>query len=88
MTDKLILTDAGKATLKPPVLGTMTLLDNKGSVTYEPQEDITAYESALIMRMLFRLTLGNSYGLTPDWRAFLEEHKLTRHFPPVQEPSQ
>ena len=61
-------------------VGTITLTDAKGPVTYEPKKDITAYELALIVRVLFRLSLGNPGGHTPDWRGYLEEHKLTRHF--------
>ena len=81
---KLITPPSGTFTLsKPPdvmPVGTITLTDAKGDVTYEPQEDITAYECAMIMRLLFRLTLGNANGAIPDWRAFIEEHKIERHF--------
>lgn len=71
------------AKLTMPPVGTLTLEDPAGKVTYTPQTSITPYELALLMRLFFRMTLGGPNGATPDWRKFLDDHILTRHFTPT-----
>ena len=93
MTDKIIMPEQKLVTSEGFVVslptknvtttmpvGTITLTDRVGDVTYTPQKDITTYELAMITRLFFRLSLGNPHGATPDWRGYLEEHKLSRHF--------
>jgi len=80
---KLVLPEGVAAQLAMPPVGELTLEDPQGRAIYMPQEDITPYELALIVRLFFRLTLGGPLGMTPDWRKFLDEHKLDRHFQPA-----
>lgn len=61
-------------------LGMVTLYDAGGARhEFDPQPDITAYELAMITNMAFKLTMNREVGI-PDWRGYLEEHKLSRHF--------
>lgn len=76
----LIVPESFGIKLEMQPVGTLTLEDPQGKTQYTPQEDITAYELALLVRLFFRLTLGGPAGATPDWRSFLDEHKLARHF--------
>lgn len=80
---KLIIPADVAAKLTMPPVGTLALEDPAGKVTYAPDADVTAYELALIMRLFFRMTLGGPGGATPDWRAFIEEHRIARHFQPA-----
>ncbi len=79
MSSLIIPEDVVAKIVQPPV-GDLTLEDPRGRVIYAPQQDITTYELALIVRLFFRMTLGGPNGQTPDWRAFIAEHKLERHF--------
>lgn len=83
MTGKLVIPAEVAAKFAMPPVGTLTLEDAQGKSTYDPQPDIMAYEVALITRLFFRMTLGGPMGATPDWRAFLEEHRIMRHFQPA-----
>lgn len=49
---------------------------------FDPQADITAYELALITNMAFKMTMNRAAGI-PEWKPYLEEHKLARHFKPI-----
>lgn len=61
----------------------MTLEDAAGKVEYRPQADITALEAAQANAMMLRLMLWTGPGL-PDWRGFVAEHGLGRHFAFIQ----
>jgi len=76
----LIIPAEVAAKIEMPPVGTLTLEDPQGKVTYHPQEDITTYELAMLVRLFFRMTLGGPNGATPDWRSFLDEHKIAHHF--------
>lgn len=58
------------------------LTDAAGSVQLNPQPDVTAIEVMLVVNLLGRL-LTNKESEVPDWRGYLDEHKLTRHFKTV-----
>jgi hypothetical protein len=51
---------------------------------FEPLYDITPHETALILSLLFKLSV-NRDATIPDWRGYLVEHKLERHFKPIEE---
>lgn len=80
---KLIIPDGVALTLAMPPVGPLTLEDPQGKVTFTLKPDITAHEVALILHLFIRMTLGGPGGATPDWRKFIDEHKITRHFTPV-----
>ena len=54
------------------------VFDDATTWRFTPQVDITAYEHALITNLLLRLVIAKSS--IPDWRPYVEEHKLERHF--------
>jgi hypothetical protein len=55
------------------------LTDAAGTLQFEPQLDITAFELAMLLNLVAKLLTNRDLGV-PDWRGYLEEHKLTRHF--------
>jgi len=63
------------------MIGMLKLTDDAGAMTFTPQPDIASYEVALLLNLLARL-LANRAPQLPDWRGYLEEHKLSRHFVP------
>lgn len=51
---------------------------------FTPQLDITTFELALLLSLFAKLLAADRARATiPDWRGYLEEHKLTRHFTPI-----
>lgn len=82
--DALAAEVAARSPAPPKIpIGMVTVYDD-GGVRWEfsPQPDITAWEIAMITNMAFKLTMNRAVGI-PDWRGYLEEHKLTRHFKQV-----
>lgn len=65
------------------MLGMIKLKDDAGGeVEFAPQQDITPFELAMLLNLAVKLLANRELGI-PDWRAYIDEHKLTRHFKPV-----
>lgn len=68
----------------PPV-EPIRLEDSVGAVRFNPESDITALETALILNMMMRMMMPRS-PLQPGifaWRSYLSRHMLMRHFEAV-----
>ena len=62
--------------LGPRPIGDLFLEDQTGSVRFAPQEDMTARESAWLSVLLATYAAGGN----GDWRSYLLDHGLQRHF--------
>jgi hypothetical protein len=51
--------------------------EGKPAVRFAPARDIKPYELALIMNLFVKMAVS---GKEQDWRSYLAEHKLERHF--------
>lgn len=61
-------------------IGTIILTDNKGlSARLTPQPDISAIEVVMLLNLVVQL-VTNRDALIRDWKSYLYEHKLDRHF--------
>lgn len=61
----------------PKPVGMVQLFDAEGSVEFDPMDDIRALELAMLLNLA--VTLLRPYA-TFDWRSYLVEHGLMRHF--------
>jgi hypothetical protein len=60
----------------------ITLEDaSKNRYAFRPQSDMTALEAALICQLFTKMTLNRS-GDALDWPAYVQDHRLWRHFTP------
>lgn len=64
----------------PRVPGMIMLTDTEGSMVFKPLEDITPYELALLLNLLARLLTNPDVFRPADWRGYIREHMLGRHF--------
>ena len=59
-------------------IGSIMICGDAKRYTYNPKEDITAYELSRIIQLFFTISATNSYNY--DTIGFVKEHKLERHF--------
>lgn len=64
-------------------IGMINLKDGAGSMDFAPQEDISSSEVALLLNLAVKLLMNRELGI-PDWRSYLEQHGLARHFKPKE----
>ena len=68
------------AGLAKVTVGDISIVDDNRYYKFEPQEDMTGYEAALIAQM-FTVANAASRSMTQyDYMGFLKQHNLTRHF--------
>lgn len=62
-----------------PVMS-IELVDPQGNlVVFDPQPDVSPFESVLLSQLFIKLVL-NRTGALPDWPAYVSRHGLWRHF--------
>lgn len=67
-----------------PVMS-IELVDPQGNlVVFDPQPDVSPFESVLLSQLFIKLVL-NRTGALPDWPAYVARHQLGRHFTPTVE---
>jgi len=59
-------------------------LPDESQQHFTPRADITPFELAMLLGLFAKLLAADRARATiPDWRGYLEEHKLERHFSPA-----
>ena len=62
----------------------LRLVDGDGiRMEFRPADDITTLELAALLVLLFKLTLSKDV-IPPDWKGYLAEHGLGRHFVTIE----
>lgn len=80
MTIELVDHNGRPARLKGQPIKPLRLTDNDGeSAVLAPLEDLTVLEAHHINVLLLRCVMNRDM-LIPDWRGYVNEHKLNRHF--------
>lgn len=61
-------------------IGNIAFIDDNRHYKFEPQEDMTGYEAAMLAQM-FAVASTAARSMTPyDYMGYLKQHNLTRHF--------
>ena len=60
-------------------VGDLVFFNKDNRMIYNPQEDITPYECAMLMKMIAFGVAVRSYTLY-DWLSYIKDNKLQRHF--------
>jgi hypothetical protein len=62
------------------VVGDISIMDDNKVYKFQPQEDMTGYEAALIAQMFSIASMASRSMTLYDYMGFIEQHNLTRHF--------
>ena len=64
--------------MAPMPIKDLVIHSGKKEYAYKPQEDITPYELAMLIKLWPFFTISNYQGY--DYESYILEHKLERHF--------
>lgn len=69
---------ASKLTYAKLPVGKMTVYDGESQYMFEPKQDITPYESVMLMQMFVLASVPNYHSC--DYLGYIKENNLERHF--------
>lgn len=67
----------GTLPLQRKPIGMVRLFDEQGTVEFQPMDDIRALELSMLLNLAVMLLQPYAHF---DWRGYLVEHNLLRHF--------
>ena len=62
------------------VVGDISIMDDNKIYKFEPQQDMTGYEAALIAQLFSIANMASRSFTLYDYMGFIKQHNLTRHF--------